>query len=242
MALPKIDVPIYELELPLSKRKVQFRPFVVKEQRNLLMALEANDSETVKTNVKNVLASCTLSDDIDIEHLPVVDVEYYFLHLRARSVGEIVENSYKCNNEVEIDKPCGNIMDVKVNLLDIGVEMQEGTEDTVKITDKITIKLKYPEFSVMEKINAESSIEEFAFKIIAESIEYIHDGEQFYYAKESTPEELLEFVESLNQSQFDKLQVFFENLPRLKTKVDFKCNKCGFDHSIDVEGLESFFV
>ena len=242
MALPKIDVPIYEIELPLSKQKVKFRPFVVKEQRNLLMALEANDSETVKTNIKNVLASCTLSDDVDIEHLPVVDVEYYFLHLRARSVGEIVENSYKCNNEVEIDKTCGNIMDVKVNLLDIGVEMPEGTQDTVQITDKITIKLKYPEFSVMEKINAESSIEEFAFRIIAESIEYIHDSEQFYYAKESSPEELLEFVESLNQSQFDKLQVFFENLPRLRTKVDFKCNKCGFDHSIDVEGLESFFV
>jgi hypothetical protein len=242
MALPKIDVPIYEIELPLSKQKVKFRPFVVKEQRNLLMALEANDSETVKTNIKNVLASCTLSEDVDIEHLPVVDVEYYFLHLRARSVGEVVENSYKCNNEVEIDKTCGNIMEVKVNLLDIGVEIPEGTQDTVRITDKITIKLKYPEFSVMEKINAESSIEEFAFRIIAESIEYIHDGEQFYYAKESSPEELLEFVESLNQSQFDRLQVFFENLPRLRTKVDFKCNKCGFDHSIDVEGLESFFV
>jgi hypothetical protein len=242
MALPKLDTPVYELELPLSKKKIKFRPFLVKEQRNLLMALEANDSETVKTNIKNVLASCTLSDDIDIEHLPVTDVEFYFLNLRARSVGEVVENSYKCNNEVEIDKVCGNIMDVKVNLLDISIEMPEGVNDTIRITDKITLKLKYPEFSVMEKINADSSIEEFAFKMIADSIEYIHDGEQFYYAKESSPEELLDFVESLNQQQFDKLQEFFEKLPRLRTKVDFKCNKCGYDHSMDVEGLESFFV
>jgi hypothetical protein len=242
MALPKLDTPVYELELPLSKKRIKFRPFLVKEQRNLLMALEANDSETVKTNIKNVLSNCTLSNDADIESLPVVDVEYYFLHLRARSVGEIVENSYKCNNEVELDKICGNIMDVKVNLLDIGVDMPEGIQDTIRITDKISIKLKYPEFSVMEKINTDSTVEDFAFKLIADSIEYIHDGEQFYYAKESSPEELLEFVESLSQSQFDKLQEFFEKLPRLKTKVDFKCGKCGYDHSIDVEGLESFFV
>jgi hypothetical protein len=241
MGLPKLDVPVYEIELPLSKQKISFRPFVVKEQRNLLMALEANDSETVKNNIKQVLRNCTLTD-IDIEHLPVVDIEYYFLNLRARSVGEVVENSYKCNNEVEPDKTCGNIMDVKVNLLDIGVEMPEGIQDTIMITNKLALKLKYPEFSVMEKINADSSVEEFAFRLIADSIEYIHDGEQFYYAKESTPEELLEFVESLNQSQFDKLQEFFEKLPRLKTKVDFKCGKCGYDHSIDVEGLESFFV
>lgn len=239
--LPKLDTPVYELELPLSKQKIKFRPFLVKEQRNLLMALEANDTDTVKTNIKNVLTNCTLSD-IDVEHLPVVDIEYYFLHLRARSVGEIVENSYKCNNEIEPEKICGNIMDVKVNLLDIGIDMPEGIQDTIKITDKITIKLKYPEFSVMEKINSESSLEEFAFKLIADSIEYIHDGEQFYYAKEHSPEELLEFVESLNQVQFDKLQEFFEKLPRLKTKVDFTCNKCGYEHSIDVEGLESFFV
>jgi hypothetical protein len=241
MGLPKLDVPVYEIELPLSKQKISFRPFVVKEQRNLLMALEANDSETVKNNIKQVLRNCTLTD-IDIEHLPVVDIEYYFLNLRARSVGEVVENSYKCNNEVEPDKTCGNIMDVKVNLLDIGVEMPEGIQDTIMITNKLALKLKYPEFSVMEKINADSSVEEFAFRLIADSIEYIHDGEQFYYAKESTPEELLEFVESLNQSQFDKLQEFFEKLPRLKTKVDFKCGKCGYDHSMDVEGLESFFV
>lgn len=241
MALPKIDTPIYELDLPLSKKHIRFRPFLVKEQRNLLMALEANDPETTEQNIRQVLHNCTLSEDIDVDTLPVVDVEYYFLNLRARSVGEISESNYKCNNTVD-GKECGNIMEVKVNLLDIKVEMDDALPDVVKLTDNITIKLKYPEFSIMKKIKNSENAADFAFSVIAESIEYIHDGEQFYYAKETEPAELVDFIENLSNEQFGKLEEFFENLPKLKKKIDFKCNKCGFDHHIDAEGLESFFV
>jgi len=241
MALPKMETPVYQIELPLSKQKIKFRPFLVKEQRNLLMALESEDREMIQNNIMQVLRSC-ITDGIDVEKLPVLDVEYFFLHLRARSVGEVVENSYKCNNEVEEEKLCGNVMEVKVNLLDIKVEKPESIEDTIRLSDRITVKLKYPEFSIMKRLNSGDNIEEYAFRIIADSIDYIHDGEQFYYAKEYTPEELLEFVESLNQNQFDKMQKFFEELPKLRHKVDFKCSKCGYDHSMDVEGLENFFV
>ncbi|NBP03651.1 MAG: baseplate protein [Proteobacteria bacterium] len=241
MALPKIDTPIYELDLPLSKKRIRFRPFLVKEQRNLLMALEAEDNESIEQNIKQVLHNCTLTEDVDIEKLPVTDVEYYFLNLRARSVGEVAENRYRCNNEVD-GKECGNIMEVDVNLLDIKVDMPENITDTISLSNNMTVKLKYPEFSIIKEAKDTSDVSEFAIKMIASSIEYIHDGEQFYYASEVEQKELVDFVDSLNQQQFAKLEEFFNNLPRLQKTVDFTCSKCGFQHKLELEGLNNFFV
>jgi hypothetical protein len=241
MALPKIDTPIYELDLPLSKKHIRFRPFLVKEQRNLLMALEAEDEESIEQNIKQVLHNCTLTEDVDIEKLPITDVEFYFLNLRARSVGEIVENKYKCNNVVG-DKECGNLMDVKVNILDLKVEMPEDVTDTIKLTDTLVVKLRYPEFAIVKEAKDTTDVSEFAIKMIASCIEYIHDGEQFYYASESTQEELIEFIDSLNQQQFEKMEDFFNSLPKLQKVVDFSCSKCGFEHKIEMEGLNNFFV
>ena len=239
MALPKIDTPVYELTLPLSKKIVKFRPFLVKEQKNLMMAIEADDKETVERNIKQVLNNCTLND-IDIDRLPVLDVELYFLQLRARSVGEVVENKYICNNELDGNK-CGNTMNVEVNLLDLQVEKPEGVDDVINLTDTVAIKLHYPEFKTIQKISEKNSSVDIAFSMIVDSIEYVYDGEQYYYAEETSPEELMEFIETLNQEQFSKIEKFFDNLPTLKKKVDIKCSKCGYEHSINIEGLESFF-
>jgi hypothetical protein len=240
MALPKIDTPIYELDLPLSKKHVRFRPFLVKEQKNLLMAMESGDSKSIEQNVKQVLNNCTVTEDVDIERLPVLDVEYYFLNLRARSVGEIVENKYRCDNQVD-GSACGNIMETSLNLLDIKIEGVKENNDVIQLTDTISIKLKYPEFSVINKLSKLSDVSDIAFEMIAESVEYIFDGEQFYYAKETTTEELVEFIEGLNQQQFAKIEDFFANLPKLEKKIEMKCSRCGFEHKLDVEGLESFF-
>lgn len=240
MALPKIDTPIYDLKLPLSKKKIRFRPFLVKEQKNLLMALESNERESIENNIKQVLQNCTLTEKVDIEKLPVTDVEYYFLQLRARSVGEIVENKYRCDNTVD-DKSCGNIMETSLNLLDIKVEGIKDTDDVIEISEKISIKLKYPEFSILSKLSKLTDVTDITFEMIADSIEYIYDGEQFYYSHETSHEELLEFVESLNQKQFSKVEEFFANLPKLQKKIEMKCSRCGFEHKLDVEGLESFF-
>lgn len=240
MALPKIDTPIYELDLPLSKKHVRFRPFLVKEQKNLLMAMESGDSKSIEQNVKQVLNNCTVTENIDIEKLPVLDVEFYFLNLRARSVGEIVENKYRCDNQVD-DSACGNIMETSLNLLDIKIEGVKENNDVIQLTDTISIKLKYPEFSVINKLSKLSDVSDIAFEMIAESVEYIFDGEQFYYAKETTTEELVEFIEGLNQQQFAKIEDFFANLPKLEKKIEMKCSRCGFEHKLDVEGLESFF-
>ncbi len=240
MALPKIDVPVYELDLPLSKKHIRFRPFLVKEQKNLLMAMETDDGETIERNIRQVLNNCTITDDVEIDKLPVVDVEYYFINLRARSVGELVENDYICTNEVD-GAQCGGKMKGTLNLLDINVNIDPNRKDIIQLTDKISMKLKYPEFSLVERLKNKDSAIDVAFAVVVDSIEYIFDGEQYYHAYESSKEELTQFVESLNQDQFSKLEEFFDNLPTLNKKMELKCGKCGFNHSIEIEGLESFF-
>jgi hypothetical protein len=240
MALPKIDVPTYEIELPVSKKKIKFRPFLVKEQKNLLMAIESTDSVTVQQAISDVLNNCTLTEKINIDKLPIVDVEYYFLHLRAKSGGEVIESKYRCNNIVD-SKECGNIMEHNLDLLSIKVEQNEKISSEIQLTEAITIKMKYPEFGIVKDSLRLEDINEVTFNMIAESIEHIYDGEQFYYAHEAKPGEMLEFVEGMNQEQFSKVEKFFNNLPRLRRNIDITCGKCNFQHNIAVEGLENFF-
>jgi len=241
MALPKLEVPTYELELPLSGKKIKYRPFLVKEQKNLMMAMESGDAETIQYNVREILNVCTLTPGIDIDDLPIIDIEYYFINLRAKSVGEVVESKYRCNNDVG-GKECGNIMEAKVDLTDIKPEWEEKIDPEIQLTDKIVVKLRYPKFGVVKDSVNMDNITDVTFNMIASSIEYIYDGEQFYYAKETTKEEMMEFIEQLNQTQFEKIEKFFANLPKMKKKIMMTCSKCGFIHNMDVEGLESFFA
>jgi hypothetical protein len=243
MPLPKIDTPVYELTLPLSKKKIKYRPFLVKEQKNLLMAMESGDKDSIEKNVIQVLNNCTITEGIDIEKLPVLDIEMYFIHLRARSVGEIVENKYRCENEVD-GKPCGNVMENSINLLDLQISDVPKNDGVIQLTPNISIKLGYPKFSVLNKISEVTSATEVAFKMIADSVEYIYDDsvQQFYYAREVSQDEIVEFIESLSQQQYEKIEEFFSKLPKLEKKIEMKCSRCGFEHNLDIEGLESFFA
>jgi hypothetical protein len=240
MALPKLEVPTYELELPLSKKKIKYRPYLVKEQKALMMALESSDAKTIQHNVREILTVCTLSKDVEIDELPIVDIEYYFLQLRAKSVSEISESKYRCNNEVE-DKVCGNIMEAKIDLTDIQPVQSEYVDPEIQLTDTITVKMKYPPFKLIKDSIEMDNITEVTFNMLAQSIEYVYDGEQFHYSKEVSVAELVEFIEQLNQEQFEKLEKFFNSIPKLSKKIDMTCSKCGFEHHLDVEGLESFF-
>jgi hypothetical protein len=240
MALPKLEVPTYELELPLSKKKIKFRPYLIKEQKALMMALESSDAKTIQHNVREILDVCTLSKDVDVDELPIVDIEYYFLQLRSKSVGEMSESKYRCNNEVE-DKVCGNIMEAKIDLTEIKPVQEEYVDPEIQLTDKIIVKMKYPPFKLIKDSIEMEDITEVTFNMLAQSIEYVYDGDQFHYAKEASVEELVDFIEQLNQEQFEKLEKFFNSIPKLSKKIDMKCSKCGFEHHLDVEGLESFF-
>lgn len=251
MALPKIDSPVYELELPLSKKKIKYRPFLVKEQKNLLLSLETDDTDNINTNIRQILTNCTMTQGVNVDDLPLLDIEYYFLNLRARSVGEIVESRYRCNNMIDglpdetgvpmTQQACGNIMETQINLLDIKIDDSEMPDDIVRLTDNIHVKLKYPSFSVLRRTTEMKNAVDIAFELVLDSIDIIYDGDEAHQAKDSPIEEVREFLESLNKAQFEKIQEFIEKSPRLNKTLDVKCNKCGFDHVIHFEGLESFF-
>lgn len=239
--LPKLTTPTYELELPISKTKIKFRPFLVKEQKLLLLANETSDDVNfIKNNIAQVLTNCCLTKDITIDDLPSVDLEYFFLNLRARSVGENVELRYKCEKENEEGEVCGNKLILNVDLLDIKIDLN-GYQDLIKLTDSIGIKMKPPKLEAIEKLSdGKKSLIERTIDSIVESIEYIYDKDNFYYPKEVSKQEIIDFLESLSFEQFKKIEKFYQGIPRLKKTYDIICSKCGFEHKITLEGLQSF--
>jgi hypothetical protein len=245
MALPKIDVPIYDCILPSNKKKVKFRPFLVKEQKLLLMASESVEVKDVVDSVKRVVKNCIL-DEIDVDALPVFDLEFLFLNLRARSVGEVVKVKYKCNNIVGQnaegeDKHCDNIVDVEVNVLEINPTFGEGHSSKVELSDKLGIVFKYPTFEMIESM-ADKTENEVIFALIIECIDYIYDNDEIYYAKDTSKEELVEFIDGLQQEHLDMIKEFFDSMPKVKKDVVFHCNKCGHHEDIEIEGIQNFFV
>jgi hypothetical protein len=239
MALPKIATPTFDITLPLSQTKIQFRPFLVKEQKILLMAMESGEKDVIESNIKHILSDCLLTE-IDIDSLPLVDMEYYFLNLRARSVGEIIQSKYKCENIVD-EKICGNSLETSFNILDIKLEVNEEVDSVIELGNGVGIKMKYPSFEVVDRIKGLDSVTDAAFELIVECVDYIFENDNFYYAHETPKPELMTFIESLTKEQFDRVEKFVENLPSLKKELDITCPKCGFNHNITIEGLESFF-
>jgi hypothetical protein len=242
MPLPKIDVVSYELTLPILKKTVRYRPFLVKEQKILLMAAETKNSEAIEKAMRQVLNNCCL-DDIDVENLSLLDVEYFFLNLRAISVGEIIENRFRCKNVVN-DEVCDNLMQVDLNLKEVAITGMDEYKDIIQITEKISVKMTLPKYSLLEKVvgKQENELSGFVFDLLIDCVECIYDGEQTYYAKESSEEELIEFFESLNAEQFKKVQDFFSYIPKLNKDKEVTCDKCGYHHKIEFEGIESFFM
>jgi DNA-directed RNA polymerase subunit M/transcription elongation factor TFIIS len=242
--LPKIDVPIYEITLPLSEKKVKIRPFLVKEEKILLMAMESEDEESVLLAIKQIVNNCCV-DNINVDDLPILDLEYMFLQLRARSVGEVIDLQYKCNNEIKDeegnDKVCNHVIKLSFNALEIYPEKNENHSSKIQLTPKLGVVMKYPDFKIMEKIRNLKEAEVLG-KLVSNSIDYIYDEETLYYAKDASETELLDFVDSLTRDQFQKIQDFFDNIPKMKKTLDFKCGKCGYQEEMVLEGIQSFFV
>jgi hypothetical protein len=237
--LPKVDVPIYDLKLLSVDKKIRFRPFTVKEEKLFLMASESQDAESVLNTIKQVVNNCILSD-ISVDSLPVFDLEYLFLNLRARSISELVTLKYKCNNIVEEEKTCGNIVQFDLNLLDIKPTKESNHTNKIEINEKLGIVMKYPNFEMIEKYKdaKDSSV---IVNLIIDCIDYIYDAENMYYSKDTSRQELEEFIDSLQTKELEKLKLFFESMPKIKKKLQFKCNKCNHEEDIDVEGIQSFF-
>lgn len=242
--LPKIDVPIYTVNLVSSGKPIRFRPFLVKEQKLFLMAAESNDGNEMVTTIRQVLKNCIL-DEIDIDSLATFDLEWLFMNLRARSVEEVVNLSYKCNNTVKDEngeeKKCHGVVEFDLNLLEIQPSKNPNHKNKIQITENLGVVLKYPTFEMIQKYENMNE-GEVIIRILTDCIDYIYDKENVYYAKDSTKEELEEFIDSLQQKDLEKFKEFFDTMPEIKRDVHFKCPKCQYEEDITIKGMQNFFV
>jgi hypothetical protein len=240
MALPIVNSSRYEVTIPSMNVKVEYRPFLVKEEKLLMVALESKDDGLIVRSLKDVIRSCVY-DDIDVNNLTTFDLEFLFLKLRAKSVGETVELKFPCEGE-----ECKQTISVSLNLEEI--ELQGIDPDRiVMVTDEVGVQFNYPSLDVIESVSIkpESSQEEqlkATLGLIASAIGNIFDADNVYPASDSSTKELTEFLDELNSSQFKKIADWFSNLPYLAKDVEYKCNKCGHEHNMELRGLQSFFT
>jgi len=245
MALPKIDVPVYSTKLISSGKTVKYRAFTVKEEKLFLMANESEEVDTVIDSIKQVLNNCIVTKDVDVEELPLFDIEYLFLKLRAVSVGEVVNLRYKCNNILpnldneEEEKKCNHIVEIDLNLNEITPETIK-LEKRIQITDTMGVTMKYPTFDLLKDFDVNNEVDSI-IKMTVKCIDFIYDKDNIYYGKDAKDEELVDFVESMQSKDLEKIKDFFSSMPKLKKKLDFKCVKCGYEENIELEGIQSFF-
>jgi hypothetical protein len=242
--LPKIDVPIYEITLPLSEQIIKIRPFLVKEEKILLMAMESDDDDAILLAIKQIINNCCV-EELDINKIPIVDLEYLFLQLRSRSIGEVIELQYICNNNVKDgdtneDKKCSNVVKLEFNALEIKPEFSGNHDKKIQLTENLGVVMKYPDFKLVEKIKNLNDTDALV-KTIINCIDYIYDKDTVYYTKDIKEKEVEDFVDSLTHDQFQKIENFFNNIPKITKKLDFKCNRCGYHEEILLDGIQSFF-
>ena len=238
MALPVLNAsPNYELTIPSTKEKVTFRPFLVKEQKVLLIANETNDKVQIVRAILNVLSSC-INEQVDLYNLAIFDIDYIFTQIRAKSVGEKVELNFKCSN-------CEEQNDVQVNLEEVYVDVKKTGKDlVVKLTEQISVKLKYPDYRTLmgaDGIVKAETATDMMMEVILSSIDSIMTEEENIKAQDESREDLMAFVESMTAGQFEKISEYFESLPQLKHEMNHTCKVCGHENSTTLQGLQNFF-
>jgi hypothetical protein len=247
MSLPKLDVPLYTFVAPSTGKEYKFRPFTVKEQKLLLMANEDKENVDIHETIKQLVENCVVSPDFKFENLSLFDLEYLFIQLRMRSIGETISLDYVCKNFVG-EKTCDNPMKIDFDLKTIAPPAFDKNNKKIFFTDKVGIVMRYPGTEMIRKTsafasdkNAEKSVGSLLFDMIVDCVDYIFDGEKIFYAKDIDRDEIVDFVERLTTKDFEKIQNFIESLPATKSEIVHTCGKCGFVHKIPLEGLTNFF-
>ena len=237
MPLPKSSTPVYELELPSIKKKIKYRPFLVKEEKVLILALESEDMKQITTAVKNVLQACILSRGVKVDTLSTFDIEYLFLNVRGKSVGEEIEVVVTCPDDGE------TTVDVVINIDEIKVSVDPEHTRDIKLDDVLSVRMRYPSLNEFAKSNfSEGNVGmDQGFQIISDCIEMIYNDEESWAASDSTKKELTEFVENLTSAQFANVEKFFSTMPKLSHTLTVTNPKTGEDNEIVLEGLASFF-
>jgi hypothetical protein len=239
MPLPKISVPHYELELPSSGQTIKYRPFLVKEEKLLVIALESEDTKQITNAIKVVIKNCISTKEIKVETLPTFDIEYLFLNIRGKSVGEQVDVNIICPDDNETN------VSVSINLDDIKVLKNEEHTNKIKVDKNIMMEMKYPSLEQFIKnnfdFNNENAMEQ-SFDLISSCIDKIYTEEEVWSTADVTKKELTEFLESMNSSQFKEIEKFFETMPKLSHKISVINPKTKVESEVVLEGLASFFA
>ena len=240
MPLPKIATPSYELELPSTGKTIQYRPFLVKEEKLLVIALESEDTKQITNAIKAVIKSCVLTKGIKVETLPTFDIEYLFLNIRGKSVGEDIDVNLICpdDNETEVS--------VSVNLDDIKVQKPEGHSNQIKLDNNLMMELKYPSLNEFIKNNfdpndtSKNPMDQ-SFDLIGSCINKIYNQDEVWAAADCSKKEITDFLDSMNSSQFKEVEKFFETMPKLTHTLKVLNPKTKVESDVVLEGLASFF-
>ena len=241
MPLPKISTPTYELELPSTGKKIKYRPFLVKEEKILILALESENTKQITTSVKSILRECISTRGVKIDSLPIFDIEYLFLNVRGKSVSEALDLIVTCPDDGKTTVP------VKVYIDEIQVVKDKKHSQDIKLDDKLTLRLKYPSLDEFIKSNFDFSSRdegalEQSFEIIASCIDQVYNEEESWAASDCTKKELLEWVETLNTNQFKLIEEFFSTMPKLSHTIKVKNPNTKVENDVTLEGLASFFA
>jgi len=239
MPLPKIATPTYELELPSTGEPIQYRPFLVKEEKILVIALESEDTKQITTAIKGVIKNCIKTKGIKVEQLPTFDIEFLFLNIRGKSVGEEIELNIICPDDGETEVP------VSINIDDIKIQKDEEHDNKIKIGDDLMMVMKYPSLDQFIKNNFDfenKNAMDQSFDLIASCIDSICSEEEVWAAADCTKKEINEFLESMNSSQFKGIEKFFETMPKLAHTVSVTNPATKVKSDVVLEGLASFFA
>ena len=240
MPLPKITTPTYELELPSTGKKIKYRPFLVKEEKILILALESENVKQITTSIKSILKECIQTRAVKIDTLPIFDIEFLFLNVRGKSVSEALELVVTCPDDNKTTVP------VKVYIDEIGVVKNPDHKNDINLDDKLTLRMKYPSLDEFIKNNFdfnsrdEGALEQ-SFEIIASCIDQVYNEEESWAASDCTKKELLEWVETLNTNQFKLIESFFTTMPKLSHTIKVKNPNTKVESDIVIEGLQNFF-
>ena len=238
MPLPTIVTPTYELELPSTGKKVKYRPFLVKEEKLLVLALETEETKDISTAIKTVLKNCIQTRGVKVENLPTFDIEFLFLNIRGKSVGEEVEVNLIAPDDGETQVP------VTISIDDIKIQKTKGHTNKVKLDETLVMEMKYPSldqfiksnFDFTEEVNMDQS-----FDLIASCIDKIYNEEEVWSTADCTKKEVKDFLEQMNSMQFKEIETFFDSMPKLSHSVTFTNPKTKVESTVVLEGLSSFF-
>ncbi len=239
MPLPKIATPTYELVLPSTGKKINYRPFLVKEEKLLVLALETEDTKQITTAIKAVIKSCIQTRGIKVENLPTFDIEYIFLNIRGKSVGEDIDVNIICpdDNETQVE--------VNIALDDIEMQRDENHTNQIKLDDNLMMEMKYPSLEQFIKtnfdLNDKNQMDQ-SFELIAQCIDKVYTAEEAWSVSDCTKKEVNDFLESMNSQQFKEIETFFETMPKLSHTVKVTNPKTGVESDVVLEGLASFFA